>query len=87
MPQGRVRAYRYGLVGDSELDAALRAVEAVQEQVVLDEQDRPVVTGISGGTEPGTFEFYTSIERFDDINYGIGAVILSLLETSGIEAR
>ena len=81
---GLSRAYRYGLLGESELDTALRAVDAVQEQVVLDEQDRPVVTGISGGTEPGTFEFYTGIEQLDDINYGVGAVILSLIETSGL---
>ena len=87
MAYGLARAYRYGLVGDSEVDAALRAVEGVQERVVLDEQDRPLVTGISGGTEPGTFEFYVGIEQFDDLNYGVGAVILSLLETSGIESR
>jgi hypothetical protein len=44
----------------------------------------PIVTRISGGTEPGTFEFYVGIDEIDDLNYGVGAVILGLIETSGL---
>jgi unsaturated rhamnogalacturonyl hydrolase len=52
--------------------------------VILDEQGSPVVTGISQGTEPSTYEVYTSRELQDDRNYGVGAVILALIETSGL---
>lgn len=81
---GLSRGYRYGVLGEVERDAAKRAVEAVQDRIVLDDQGRPFVTGISGGTEPGTFDFYVGIEQLDDLNYGVGAVILALIETSGL---
>jgi unsaturated rhamnogalacturonyl hydrolase len=81
---GLARGYRYGTLGETERDAAKRAMEAVQDRIVLDDQERPIVTRISGGTEPGTFEFYVGIEQLDDLNYGVGAVILGLIETSGL---
>jgi unsaturated rhamnogalacturonyl hydrolase len=81
---GLARAYRYGFVGEPKLSAAKRAVEAARSKVILDEQGRPVVTGISQGTEPSTYEVYTSRELQDDRNYGVGAVILALIETSGL---
>ena len=81
---GMARAYRYGLLGQKELDAAKRAVEAVKGAVETDEQGRPFVTGISGGTDPSTFEGYTEVPLEDDLNYGVGAAILALLETSGL---
>jgi unsaturated rhamnogalacturonyl hydrolase len=81
---GLARGYRYGPLGETERDAAKRAMEGVQDRIVLDDQERPIVTRISGGTEPGTFEFYVGIEEIDDLNYGVGAVILGLIETSGL---
>ena len=81
---GLARAYRYNLVGDDELSAAKRAVAAARSNVKPDEQGRPVVTGISKGTEPSTYEVYTSLEVQNDRNYGVGAVILALIETSGL---
>ena len=81
---GAARAYRYGLLGEEELDVAKRAVEAVKGAVDTDQEGRPFVTGISEGTGPSTFEDYVSIPVADDLNYGVGAVILALLETSGL---
>lgn len=54
--------------------------------MIPDEQGRPVVTEISEGTEPSTYERYTLPVREleDDRNYGVGAVILALIETSGL---
>jgi hypothetical protein len=36
------------------------------------------------GTDPTTFEGYADVEQRDDVNYGVGAVILALIETSGL---
>lgn len=81
---GMARAYRYGFVDHQELAAAQRAVEGVKQKIEYDEQGRPVVTGISLGTDPGDFENYANVNLADDINYGVGAAILALIETSGL---
>ncbi len=81
---GIARAYRYGILGERELAAALRAVEGVKERIQPDEQARPVVTGISFGTDPTNFEGYAQVEQSDDVHYGVGAAILALIETSGL---
>lgn len=78
------RAYRYGVVGEEELDAAFRAVDGVREAIIEDENGRPVVTGISGPTDLGTYDFYASVPLQEDISYGVGAAILALVETSGL---
>jgi unsaturated rhamnogalacturonyl hydrolase len=80
---GMARAYRYGFVDHQELAAAQRAVEGVKQKIEYDEQGRPVVTGISLGTDPGDFENYANVNLADDVNYGVGAAILALIETSG----
>jgi unsaturated rhamnogalacturonyl hydrolase len=49
-----------------------------------DAQDRPVVTGISGPTMAGSFEYYRDIPVLDDLPFGLGAVLLILIETSGL---
>jgi unsaturated rhamnogalacturonyl hydrolase len=81
---GITRAYRYGILGDSELAAARLAVEAVKRQIRIDEQGRPIVTGISKGTDPGMSEQYAAVELGEDIHYGVGSAILALIETSGL---
>ena len=75
------------MLGEEELDAAKRAVEAVKGAVVRDEQGRPFVTGVSDGTNPSTFEGYISIPVREDLNYGVGTVILALIETSGLDSE
>ena len=81
---GMARAYRYDLLGETELEAAKRAVDAVRSMVNYDDQNRPYVTGISGVTNVSTFEQYAAVPLEDDLNYGVGAVILALIETSGL---
>ncbi len=83
---GMARGYRLGLLDDSVLPVIERAMEGVRGKIVLDDQDRPVVTGISGPTTVGQFKDYASVELGEDISYGVGAVILALLETSGLSA-
>lgn len=81
---GVARAYRYSLLGEGELDAAKRAMEAVENKVVTDGQGRPYVTEISGPTDVSTFEEYAAVPLEDDLSYGVGAVILGLIEISGL---
>ncbi|MGB8331805.1 MAG: glycoside hydrolase family 88 protein, partial [Polyangiales bacterium] len=81
---GISRGFRYGILGESELVAARRAVEAVERQIRTDAQGRPVVTGISLDTDPGTLEQYAEVQLGEDVHYGVGAVILALIETSGL---
>ncbi len=80
---GLARAFRYGLVGDAERQVAQRAMEGVKERI-LDALDGPVVTGVSLATDPWSFEQYAAVPLGDDVNYGVGAVILALVETSGL---
>lgn len=81
---GMAKGYRYNLLGDRELDAAKSAMDAVEEKIVTDEQGRPYVTDISGPTDVSTFEEYAAVPLEDDLNYGVGAVILALIEISGL---
>jgi unsaturated rhamnogalacturonyl hydrolase len=81
---GIARAYRYGILGEKELASARRAVEGLKQQIRIDAQGRPIVTGISKGTDPGTLEQYAAVQLGEDIHYGVGAAILALIETSGL---
>jgi unsaturated rhamnogalacturonyl hydrolase len=83
---GMARGYRLGLLDGSVVPVIERAMEGVRGKIVLDDQDRPVVTGISGPTTVGQFKDYASVALGEDISYGVGAVILALLETSGLPA-
>lgn len=78
------RAWRYGFVDDSVLPTVEQAVAGVRAMVTTDAQDRPVVTGISGPTMAGSFEYYKEIPIIDDLPFGLGAVLLMLVETSGL---
>lgn len=80
---GLGRAYRYGILGDEEREVARKAVEGIKEMIRIDE-DGPVVTGISLSTDPWSLEEYLAVPVADDVNYGVGAVILALIETSGL---
>ncbi len=78
------RAYRYGLQDETVLPVIEKAMEGIKARITRDAMDRPVVTGTSGPTNPGTFEVYAAINQVDDISYGLGSVMLALLETSGL---
>jgi len=81
---GLARGWRYGWLDDEVLPAVHRAVAGVTSRVVRDEEGAAVVTGTSGPTNPGTFRYYSGVETADDLPYGVGAVLLALVETSGL---
>lgn len=78
------RGWRYGLVGDEAIPVIAAAIDGVIAQVVLSDDGRPVVTGVSGPTNVGTLDYYASVPLVDDISYGVGAVLLALTEVSGL---
>lgn len=78
------RAWRYGFMDDSVLPAVESAVDGVHSMITTDAQDRPVVTGISGPTMAGSFEYYKEIPVVEDLPFGLGAVLLMLIESSGL---
>lgn len=81
---GMARGYRYGFLGDEVLPAIQAAMKGVSERITMDAQGVPTVTGVSGPTSAGTFEVYAAIDTVDDLPFGLGAVLLSLVETSGL---
>jgi unsaturated rhamnogalacturonyl hydrolase len=81
---GLARGYRAGLLDASVLPTVHHAMDGVRTKIVLDAQGRPVVTGVSGPTDPGRFSTYASVPVQSDLTYGVGAVILALIEESGI---
>jgi len=83
---GMARAWRIGMLGDEVIPAIRAAMDGVRSRIRQD-PDGPVVTGTSGPTTAGTFDQYAAVSQADDIPYGIGAVVLALLETSGLPLR
>ncbi|MGK4007175.1 glycoside hydrolase family 88 protein [Sorangium sp. So ce1036] len=81
---GLARGLRYGFLDASVRGAIERAMAGVRARIVEDGAGRPVVTGISGPTSVGRLEDYARVELRDDVSYGVGAVILALVETSGL---
>jgi unsaturated rhamnogalacturonyl hydrolase len=81
---GMARAWRIGLLGDEVLPTVRQAMDGVRSMIVVGDDGKPTVTGTSGPTTAGTFEQYSRVPVKDDIAYGIGAVILALIETSGL---
>jgi unsaturated rhamnogalacturonyl hydrolase len=80
---GLARAWRYGLVGDEVLAPVRRAVSAVQAKIER-RSDALIVTGISGPTMAGTKATYAAVALREDISFGVGAVILALIERAGL---
>ncbi len=81
---GMARGWRYGLLGDEFLPVIARAVEGIRDTITVDDQGRPVVSNVSDPTEAGTFEYYAGLPVSDDLGYGVGTVVLALVETSGL---
>ncbi|MFH1529434.1 MAG: glycoside hydrolase family 88 protein [Pseudomonadota bacterium] len=83
---GMARLWRIGVVGDEVLDPIHAAMDGVRSRIITGVDGVPVVTGVSGPTTVGTFAEYAAVETVDDAPFGIGAVLLALLETSGLPA-
>ncbi|MFA6035249.1 MAG: glycoside hydrolase family 88 protein, partial [Myxococcota bacterium] len=79
---GMARGYRYGLLDESYLPTVRKALEGLKSRMTTDGDGKPVITGISGPTNPGTFATYSTVRIGDDISYGVGAAIMALVETS-----
>ncbi|NOZ01270.1 MAG: glycosyl hydrolase, partial [Deltaproteobacteria bacterium] len=78
------RGYRYGYLNDGVLGAVYAAVEGIKTRIITDDEGRPVITDISGPTGPGSFKGYAAVKIVEDAPYGIGAVIMALVESSGL---
>ncbi len=61
------------------LHYADKGIEGIKKKIIYG-GGLPIVTDISKGTSPGGFDNYNSVELANDIPYGIGSVILSLVE-------
>jgi len=81
---GMARGWRYGYLGDEVLPSIALALNGVLERVESDESGRPDITGVSGPTSVGTFDYYAGVPQRNAISYGIGAVLLALTEVSGL---
>lgn len=81
---GLARGYRAGALDASVLPVVHKALTGVRSRIVDDAQGRPVVTGTSGPTSVGDFASYAKVAQKDDLSYGVGAVILALVEASGL---
>ena len=81
---GLARGRRAGLLG-SEVLPVIEAANAGVTARLLDDGQGPVVSGTSGPTGVGGFDDYAAVEQVDGIHYGTGAVILALIESSGLE--
>lgn len=81
---GMARGWRYGLLGDEYLPVIDRAIDGIRATITTDDEGRPVVSNVSGPTEAGTFEYYAGLPVKDDLGYGVGTVLLALVETSGV---
>ncbi|MEZ4267732.1 MAG: glycoside hydrolase family 88 protein [Myxococcota bacterium] len=84
---GMARGYRYGWLDATVLPSIERAMAGVRERIVSGDDGRPVITGTSGPTNVGPFDYYASVKVADDISYGVGAVLLALVETAGLLAE
>lgn len=78
------RGFRYGLLDESPLPALRAARRGLADALVRDGLGRPVVTAISGPTIVQTRAGYLAVPVADDRSYGVGAVILALIESSGL---
>jgi len=78
------RAYRYNLAGNEILPVIWKAMGGVESRIDRFVTDDPIVQGTSGPTTAGALESYLNVKQEDDLPYGVGAVIMALVETSGL---
>ncbi|WP_437336474.1 hypothetical protein [Sorangium sp. So ce394] len=61
-----------------------RAMAGVRSRIEEDASGRPVVPGIAGPTTAGRLDDHAEVE-LGEISYGVGAVVLAPVETSGLQ--
>lgn len=79
---GLAQGYTHKYLDDTVLPAIQKALKGIKSKIVADDEDRPIVTGMSGQTSAGNFDNYAEVPLVDDEDFGVGAVILALLATS-----
>lgn len=77
---GMARGLRAGVLDESVRPAIEAALAGLGDRVESD----GTVTGTSGPTSVGDFDDYAAISVADDIPYGVGAVIMALIESAGL---
>ena len=77
---GMAKGARLGYLDDCYLDRAEEAMEGIVDRLFYDCHGRLHVAGTSYGTGPGGFDNYANILVGDDVDYGVGAVILAANE-------
>ena len=80
---GLARAWRYGALDDQVLPVIHRAMDGILAKVV-DRDGGPVVIDISGPTMAGTRAVYAQVPLREDVSFGVGSVLLALIESSGL---
>ena len=81
---GMARGYRYGYLDEVVLPAVEKAMAGIESKVIRDNAGRPLVADISGRTTAGDYDNYEAIPLEQDMDFGVGAVILALIENSGL---
>jgi unsaturated rhamnogalacturonyl hydrolase len=82
---GMARGWRYSYLDDDVLVPMWAAVDGVLEKIERNGTGQPVITDISGPTNAGDYATYANVALGDDISFGVGATLLMLVETSGLE--
>jgi unsaturated rhamnogalacturonyl hydrolase len=82
---GLARGYRLKLLDASVRTVIDAAMKGVRSKLVNDDRGRPVVTDISGPTDVGRFEDYKRVKLENDLTFGVGSVIMALVEVSGMD--
>lgn len=82
---GLARGLRAGVFDAASVRPVIdKAMAGVKTKIVDDPSGRPVVKDISGPTTAGSFADYARVKLVDDLHFGVGGVILALVETSGL---
>ena len=76
---GAAHALRHGLIETKHRARLDRAISALDKKIISG-TDGLTVTGTSVGTMPGEFENYANVPVADDVPFGVGGVLLALVE-------
>jgi len=77
---GMAKGARLGLLDPGHLSRARKAMRGLVDRLCIDCFGLIHVTGTSYGTGPGGFDNYASVLVGDDVDYGVGALILAANE-------
>jgi len=82
---GLARGLRRGLIDPTKRALVDRAAAALLKTIVT-RSGALTVAGTSVGTMPGSFAYYANVPQQDDVPYGVGAVLLALVEIQRLAA-